>query len=79
MPFIAAASINIFATAVVAVTLAILLFGCLFALMIYGAILAVRRISGNESEPARSVRPRGLRAQDRRLLPVPQTPAGAGH
>ncbi len=47
MALIAALSINIDATIFIALALAFLFFGGIFALMFYGARAAVRRICGN--------------------------------
>jgi hypothetical protein len=79
MPLIALASINLDATIFFAFALMFTLIVGLFALMVHGARAFVRRACGNDDEFARNARPRGSRANDRRLRPVPPAPAGAGH
>jgi hypothetical protein len=80
MALIAAASINID----FAIFIGFMLIGIVILALGYLCKLgrdAVRRVCMNDSDSssARNVRPRGLRAQDRCPLPVPPTPAGAGH
>jgi hypothetical protein len=78
MALIATASINIDATIFLAFLIAFTPIVILFGLMFYGARAFVRRVCGNDIESACDGRPRRSRAKDRRPLPVPPAPAGAG-